>query len=218
MSRLHPFDLAFGEAAETGLAGIHAAHAGALDRRRFLQLESVQRLLDEFGPQADTPLQAALMEEFGVLLYAAYHFWAAGRVTVDVSLESVERAAGGEDHTRELPTGAWYLRLPEHRMWAQIAPDAPHEPLDGVFLVSPPAAGDLTVVAVLGLRPDRPGFSQIAVTAAREDLAAAGAHRPGRLFAPVMEGGERAGFRSVTTEGELVYLARLAAGQMAGSR
>ena len=80
-----------------------------------------------------------------------------------------------------------------------------------------PAAGgrELLVLAVLGLRPEREGFSQIAVAAPPEEVAGAArlARRP--PFAPVLEGGERAGMKSLVSEAELLHLAHLALAQVA---
>jgi hypothetical protein len=109
-----------------------------------------------------------------------------------------------------VPHGACYLQLPERIFWARIADTAAPEPLDGVFLVAGPAGAELTVLAVLGLRPDRDGFSQLVVTAPAADFSHAreAARRP--LFAPVLDGGDRAGLRSLVSEAELLYLAHLA--------
>ena len=213
MTRLHPFDLAFGELASTRFAEIGVDPGPELrDRRTFFQRAPVERLLADLAPGVETPLRAALMEEYGTLLYATYHYWAAGQLTLDVSVEDLDRAAvrGVTGRLPGVPRGACYLRLPERRMWAQIAPDAPHEPLDGLFAVSGPEDVEVTLLAVLGLWADRDGFSQIAVTAPREDFRRAAEARREPLFAPLMEGGERAGLRSITTEGELLDLARLA--------
>ena len=213
MSRLHPFDLVFGEIAARRFGEIRDAMSSTTtgDRRRFLQLAPVQTLLEELAP-AETPLRAALMEEYGTLLYAAYHYWLDGQRTFDVTMEDLDRAAE-KPASGDPPAngeGARYVRLPERRMWGQIGEGAPHEPLDGLFVVSGAGGAELTVVAVLGLRPDRDGFSQIAVTAPRQDIPDAARARRIPLFAPLMEGGERAGFRSVATEGELMDLACLA--------
>ena len=81
----------------------------------------------------------------------------------------------------------------------------------------PPTAGgrELLVLAVLGLRPVRVGFSQISVAAPPLDVAGAArlVRRP--LFAPVLEGGERAGMKSLVSDAELLHLTHLALGQIA---
>jgi hypothetical protein len=79
-----------------------------------------------------------------------------------------------------------------------------------MFVIGPAGGGDLTVVAILGLRSGREGFSQIAVTAPAAEMAEVEAALQTPAFPPMMEGGAEAGFRSVTSEAELLYLARLA--------
>ncbi len=79
-----------------------------------------------------------------------------------------------------------------------------------MFVVRNDCDLQLTVVAVLGLRPDRDGFSQITVSATVADMLAAAATRREPPFGPVMDGGREAGFLSVTSEGELLHLAHLA--------
>ncbi|MBI3982652.1 MAG: hypothetical protein HY337_07050 [Gemmatimonadetes bacterium] len=237
MSRPHPFDLVFGELARTRFAEIRAADAAKLDvrhsvseqpeaqasdighrtsptsrdRRLFLQLPAVQGLLADIAPGEGVPNRGAQMEEYGILLYVIYHYWNRGERTVAVSLEELDAAAAtAADRSPTVPDGACYLRLPEHRYWAQVAPDAPHEPLDGCFVVIGEEGGEVHVVAILGLRPERTGFSQIAVTAPLADLPHAARFRREPPFAPIMAGGDRAGFRSVVTEAELLHLVHIA--------
>jgi hypothetical protein len=69
---------------------------------------------------------------------------------------------------------------------------------------------------VLGLRAERDGFSQISVVAHPDDLRAApDLARPDR-FEPVLEGGTRAGFRSIVSPAELLLLTHLALTRGAG--
>jgi hypothetical protein len=79
-----------------------------------------------------------------------------------------------------------------------------------MFVTFTAAADSYTVAAVLGLRPERNGFSQLSVTAAASDLVAAPKCIRQPPFEPVMEGGAQAGFHSVTSEAELLHLARVA--------
>jgi hypothetical protein len=165
----------------------------------------------------------AAAEEYGTLLYVAHRFWRAGRHTISLDGAAVERMLaldqGGRAGAREaaqtgspltVPHGACYLQLPERLFWARIAPDAPAEPLDGLFLAAGADGREITVLAVLGFRPERGGFSQVALTVPTEDFARAGglARRP--LFAPALEGGERAGVKSLLSEAELLHLVSLA--------
>lgn len=217
MTRLHPFDYVFGSLADQRFGEIRseAARAGVtLDARlRFHRFEPVRRLLGDLRPPDGGPLAAAALEEYGALLYLAYRFWLGGRRTLAISRSAMEReldTAPAADPV--VPAGACYVQFPEQWFWGRIAPDAPHEPLDGMFLAAggAPSAEEIVVLAVLGLREDRGGFSQITIAAPPPDFrrAAEGARQP--RFAPVMEGGERAGMRSIVSEGELLHLAHLA--------
>ncbi len=102
------------------------------------------------------------------------------------------------------------MRFPERAFWSQVDSQAPHEPLDGVFVITGRAGREIVVLGVLGLRPERGGFSQITATAVPEDLAAARAAARQPPFDPAMDGGQVAGFRSVTSVAELLLLAHLA--------
>ena len=217
MTRPHPFDTIHDALSDQWFAEA----GGPTDRLPFQQLEPVQRILGQLAP-AQAAVGAAA-EEYGTLLYVVHRFWHAGRHTLPLDRSAVDRmlaadgggAAGGEGgpggpHGLTVPHGACYLQLPERLFWARIAPDATAEPLDGLFLAAGADGREVTVLAVLGFRPERGGFSQVTVTAPPEDFsrAAALARRP--LFAPALEGGERAGVRSLLSEAELLHLVRLA--------
>jgi hypothetical protein len=88
-------------------------------------------------------------------------------------------------------------------VWANVIENESPEPLDGVFVSRAPT-GDLRVLGIFGLRPDRPGFSAVEASGprvadlAREDGAP--------LFTPTLSGGAPAGLRSIAGEGELLEL------------
>lgn len=220
MTRLHPFQYVFSALADQRFGEIQREAAGAgltLDSRlSFLRCEPVRRLLDEL--RADDPaagdLGGAALEEYGALLYHAYRYWAAGQHSLAISRAEMEALLHAPRPTAPpdpaVPHGACYLQLPEQWMWARISPDAPHEPLDGLFLASEAHDQEIALLAVLGLRPARPGFSQVALSAPAADFRRAAAAVREPPFAPVMDGGDRAGVRSVVSEGELLHLAHLA--------
>ncbi len=206
MSRPHPFDVIHGALSEEWFSEI----GDPGDRLQFQQLPPVQRVLGELKT-ADQEAAGAAAEEYGILLYAVHRFWQARRYSISLDRAAVEQALAIEaTRAAEVPHGACYLQLPERLFWARIGEDVPPEPLDGMFIAAGAGGREITVLAVLGLRPERHGFSQIAVTAPPEDFVRARdfARRP--LFAPVLEGGERAGVKSLTSEAELLHLANLA--------
>lgn len=216
MTRLLPFDYVFGPFADQRFDQIRkeSERAGVAldDRLRFHRFEPTRRLLGEIQPADRGALAAAALEEYGTLLYLAYRFWLSGRQSIVLSRTAIERGLASPPPAADpvVPHGACYLQLPEQWFWGRIGADAPHEPMDGMFLAGDAGGREIVVLAVLGLREDRGGFSQIAIAAPPEDFrrAAAGARHP--PFAPVMDGGERAGMLSVVSEGELLHLAHLA--------
>jgi hypothetical protein len=221
VSRPHPFDLigpALGDAWFADVdAAVHTAGRDPTDRLAFQRLEPVQRVLGELRP-ADAEAPGAAVEEYGTLLFVVYHYRRAGQRSFALDRAALERALGAEPGAlAPLPAAiaACYLQLPERWFWARITAAAPPEPVDGLFIAEAAGGGELLVLAVLGLRPEREGFSQIAVAAPRADVAAAArlVRRP--LFAPVLEGGERAGVKSLVSEAELLHLTHLALAQTA---
>lgn len=215
MSRLDPFAYALAEVAEQRFPAIRdeaaAADKQTADRSQFASLSTVQQmLLDVEAPQlVEEHPEAA--EEYLNTLYAAYRYWDTGQHTVALDRAALEAALKAElENPPTVPHGACYLQLPERWCWAQVAADEPHEPLDGLFLVAAPAHREITVLAVLGLRADRPGFSEVTAVALPRDFAAAQAEARTPPFAPVIEGGDAAGLRSLVSMGELLHLAHVA--------
>ncbi|HEY3220061.1 MAG TPA: hypothetical protein VGJ80_04950 [Gemmatimonadales bacterium] len=210
-----PFALAFGEI-EPRFPAIAAAlqqdGAAATDRDRFVLLEPVGRLLREIVPE---DAGADALEAHVLLLHHAYQFWAAAQRVFQISEETLRRAVGASRITTRLPHAAQYLQLPELRVWGAPHEAGPPEPLDGMFVSEAASgAGAIDVLAIFGLRPDRPGFSavglegradpddpaagEIEIAAARDDGSAP--------FAPQLPGGTAAGLYSVANAGELLLL------------
>lgn len=210
-----PFDFAFGEIAPQRFPRIREAleQDGKVptDRDSFTLLEPVGRLLREIMPPDAGP---DALEAHVLLLHHAYLFWAAqGRVyRID---ESALRRAIAEPHlTTRLPHPAQYVQLPELRVWGAPNPATPPEPLDGMFVSAGAEPAAVALLAIFGMRPDRPGFSavglegradaddpdgtEIEIEAARDDGGAA--------FAPTLAGGTAAGLYSVANAGELLLL------------
>jgi hypothetical protein len=109
---------------------------------------------------------------------------------------------------------ACYLQLPYQRFWARVAADAAYEPVDGCFVSvrePSPGAHEISILAVLGLRRDRPGVSLIVHRATLADAdVAAHAGDPWREGAAPFEnaipGGELMGYRTLATASELEAL------------
>jgi len=213
--RATPFALAFGEIEPRFPAIAEALRqngAAATDRDRFVLLEPVGRLLREIVPE---DAGADALEAHVLLLHHAYLFWAAEQRVYQVSEQALRRAVGATQMTTRLPHPAQYLQLPELRVWGAPNEASPPEPLDGMF-VSEAASGDgaIDVLAIFGMRPDRPGFSAVGLEgrADPDDRAAgeieiAAARVDGSApFAPMLAGGTAAGLYSVANAGELLLL------------
>jgi hypothetical protein len=213
-----PFALAFGEIAPSRFPEITAAlqreGIEAADRDRFVLVEPVGRLLREIAsedPDADA------LEAHVLLLHHAYLYWAAEQPVYQISEQAVRRAVDEKRIATHLPHAAQYLQLPELRVWGAPNEASPPEPLDGMFVSDAAAGGGggaIAVLAIFGMRPDRPGFSavglegradpddpgadEIEIAAARDDGSAA--------FGPRLAGGSAAGLYSVANAGELLLL------------
>lgn len=214
MTRISPYDFVFGGVEEQ----FDAIRAGAAEVGRnpsllsdFLHIPETQRLLGMVESPDLVQQSPDMAAEYLLLLWAAYRFREAGCHTFPVSRKDLEPALDTHpppDPPR-IPYGACYVQLPERWFWAQPG-DGSHEPVDGMFLVASPSEDELVILAVLGLRPDRPGFSQLSLTVAMNDLVKAGRDARTPRFAPVMEGGGRAGFRSLVSQADLLLLVQLA--------
>lgn len=188
-------------------AALAKAGTDPLDRDAFLLDGAVGRVLRDLVP-ADAPADAVM--QYGALLHVLYLHWN-GRSPVRV----LERDAATpllSSPPEGLDSGprpeVCYVQLPERLVWASPASAAPHEPIDGIFVVR--TERRVRALAVLGFRPDRQGFTTI-----EADVPFPGPRPEPRAdgsspFATVLPAGERVGLFSVTTAPELAFLALLA--------
>lgn len=154
------------------------------------------------------------LEAHVLLLHHAYLFWDAQGRVYQIEESTLRRAIAEQHITTQLPHPAQYVQLPELRVWGAPNPASPPEPLDGMFVSAGAEPAAVAVLAIFGMRPDRPGFSavglegradaddpdgtEIEIEAARDDGGAA--------FAPTLAGGTAAGLYSVANAGELLLL------------
>lgn len=200
-----PFDLVFGDLAPERFPAIQteleAAGADPRDRDGFLMARAVIQLVRDLLPGEGTGEEIGQLTAF---LHHAYLFWLAGTPSLEVSgaeLPALLRHPPVDADAT--PPPEFYAAFPEHRIWVSAIPGAPPEPLDGCFL-GREADGALSVLAALGIRPDRPGLSVAEVRGPRE---AAGARADGTpFFAPAFAGAAAAGLASVTDGSELLEL------------
>ncbi|HEX7336213.1 MAG TPA: hypothetical protein VF252_03305 [Gemmatimonadales bacterium] len=203
--RRTPFELIFQQISQEGFPGIQArlgeSEYDPRDRDQFLMVREVVSLLRELRP--DEGLGEGI-DQLAALVHHAYLFWAAGQLTVEVPQEGLPVLLG--DHTGTDPAEAppaYYLQVPERRVWAEVVPGQPPEPLDGCF-VHLSAIASLRVLGVFGVHPEREGVSVVEASGprvsglAREDGSS--------LFEPVLAGGKAARLFSLISGEELLEL------------
>lgn len=205
MHRPTPFDLVFRQSAAEVFPNIRGALEQAgydpTDRDSFLMVREVVTLLHDLRPEEGL---GEGIDQLAALVHHAYLFWAADAPVIEVSAERLSgllgtRAGPGEDSD---PPPAYYASMPPQRIWAQVIPEHPPEPLDGCFVHRLGDGTALRVLGVFGIHPEREGFSVVEAVG-RQPLAS---ERPdgSALFDPTLEGGKAAGLYSITGEEELL--------------
>jgi hypothetical protein len=202
-----PFDLVFESAAQTTFPAIQSTLAksgqDARDRDGFLLLRDVVMLLRDLRPEGGL---GEGIDQLAALIHHGYLFWTAGCLITEWPLERLPDLLSPthpfDEHSgQEAP---FYTQLPEHRVWAQVVPGEPPEPLDGFFQHAAITPGVRRVLAVSGIHSERPGFSVVEVIGRKpRDLA-----RPdgSPLFSSTLPGGSAAGLYSIAGEEELLEL------------
>ena len=184
---------------------LEAARVDPFERDAFVLVGAVGRVLRELVPD-DAPAEA--VTSYTALLHALYLHWAGGRIVRTVTAERLRARLADPSPLPAPAAGTGYVQLPERLVWAAPSPAAAHEPLDGLFVAA--TATRVQVLAVLGFRQEREGFTTIDVRAPLP-VADAPARPDGSApFSSVLPAGERMGFASVVSEAELAALALLA--------
>ena len=207
MTRPTPFDLVFERVAEQRFPALRDALArdghDPRDRDAFLMTREAVELVRELRPDEGV---GEAIDQLVALVHHAYLLWNAGVLTLSIPDAGLASLVASRP---DLPAGdadippAYYAQLPPRRMWAEVLEGQPHEPLDGCFVHATPA-GEIRVLGVFGVHPERMGFS---VVEASGPLAPALARPDGApLFTPMLAGGEAAGLHSIGGEEELLEL------------
>lgn len=206
MARLTPYDIAFGHPAEERFTRIRASLA-ASDREpddldAFLLDREVVTYLRELVPEEGI---GSGIEQHVALLHHAFMYWLAGGALVRPSKPRTERmlATAPTAERGALPQ-AYYFQVPERLIWGGLAPEEPHQPLDGLF-VRPYPDGGLFLLAVFGMHAGSEGFTVVDLDGYPEAALAREDGSP--LFAPVLPGGAAAGLYSIAGGEELMELA-----------
>jgi hypothetical protein len=138
------------------------AERSALDaalRDQFARLTRVGALLQQLVPE---DLDPASFDNYLDIVFHCFHFWSAGTPTyvveADVLRSLIETPPDLGSWRLRAEHPSFYIELPRNLFWAAIADETPPEPVEGLF--ARPAAGQAAdFLAVMGVRPDRPGFS-----------------------------------------------------------
>jgi hypothetical protein len=205
MARATPFDLVFNRAAESTFPRIASSLVAGghdpADRDGFLMDREVVTLLRDLRP--DEGLGEA-MDQMVALVHHAFLTWAAGGVTIPVGREAAEELlAKAPEDADSMDVPAYYAQFSERMIWAAVIENEAPEPLDGIFVSRAPG-GDLHVLGIFGLRPERAGFSAVEATGGRVESLAR--EDGSQLFDPTLPGGAAAGLRSIVGEAELLEL------------
>jgi len=205
MARATPFDLVFNRAAESTFPRIASSLAAGghdpADRDAFLMDREVVTLLRDLRPEEGL---GEAMDQMVALVHHGYLAWAAGGITIPVGREAADELLAKEREdaeSRGVP--AYYAQFPERMIWAAVIENEAPEPLDGIFVSRVPG-GDLRVLGIFGLRPERAGFSAVEATGGKAQRLAREDGSP--LFDPTLPGGAAAGLRSIVGEAELLEL------------
>ena len=151
MSGVHPFDSFFQPIADRSFPEFEAEQSGELELEQFGRLPAVRAFLESAGVTLEDSPQ--VFEEYLTAVYVAYRFWRAGKPTSHASAELLAPPyVFSAVSVQAFPKQAIYLELPPQKFWAQVSPELPHEPLNGLFVVAEPKQSWL-VMAVLGLHP-----------------------------------------------------------------
>lgn len=176
----------------------------------FVMVAEVGAALREIRSPQDDP---ALIQEYGALLFHAFHFWEAGKPFFLLDGSVVRHLTEPEldmgDWQARVPGPAGYVQLPQHLLWARSSEELPPESLDGFFWTST-GGEQVTVLAAMGMRGDRPGLSIIPLPTLPLIAVGEWAHMhvrdSGEDFSSNLPGSELEGLYSIEAAGELVKL------------
>jgi hypothetical protein len=207
--RATPFDLAFGTEAESRFPlireSLEASGRDSHDPDEFILDREVVSLLRELVPEEGV---GEGVQQHVALLQHSYLYWDEGgwlfrltKARAKSLLSEVAPPAAGAD----VPVPrSYYVQFPERLVWAELAPDEPHQPLDGLFVRPWPGEGYF-VLAVFSMHPGQKGFTVVDVDGYRERELQRDDGSP--LFGPALPGGAAAGLHSIVGGEEVLELA-----------
>lgn len=209
--RKSPYAVLFGaeELTESRFAAIRdealAAGIATARRDRFASLDRARELLADLVPDLAEP---ATLDRYFLILHHCYSFWEAG-----CHHYAFERSAVRSVITTPPDLSGWlprsprhslYLELPQNLFWAAVVEGEPPEPAEGMFVsLRGETAEEADILLVLGVRPDRPGFSVAELTT---NLATARDISEPDAFASDLPGADLASLYALQRSAEVVSL------------
>ena len=144
-----------------------AREVDARDPSSFVMLAAAGRAVREIRSAEDDP---ALIRQYGLLLYHAFHFHEGGEALYLIETEAIRDLLDGDPEilgwapSLGEPAGhaAGYVQLPQHLVWVRSQEDAAPESLDGFFWVRS-SDEHFGLLLALGMRGERPGLSVVSL-------------------------------------------------------
>ena len=172
--RIHPYDMVFAvpELEGTAFPAIRAEAeergVDLQDHERVLLLESSGLMMRSLLPaDAATPAFA----QFASIVTHALHYWHQGKRTYAIDEAGLRSMIDGVGEIGawqlSAPAPAGYVQLPRNLIFSRVDENAQAEAVDGFFYIL--NDDRLDVLLVLGLVPNRAGFSIITVAGAPRD-------------------------------------------------
>jgi hypothetical protein len=197
--RAHPYDMVFAlpELEGTAFPAIRkeAEERGVdlHDHERMLLLEGMGELMRSLLP-ADAAAPA--FAQFAPIVTHAFHYWLEGKQTFAIGEATFRSMIDGTgalgDWQMAAPARAGYVALPRNLIFSRIDESAQAESVDGFFFILGKERVD--VLLVLGLVPNRAGFSIISIAGMLRDA-------PGGHFGDVQARDEGVDFENVLPGG-----------------
>jgi hypothetical protein len=175
-ARVHPYDMVFAmpELEGTAFPAIRkeAEERGVdlQDHERVLLLEGMGELMRSMlPPDAASPAFA----QFAPIVTHAFHYWLEGKQTFTIDEAALRSMIDGTGAIGEwrlaAPARAGYVSLPRNLVFSRIDENAQAEAVDGFFFILNEAR--LDVLLILGVVPNRAGFSIINIAGMLSDAA-----------------------------------------------
>ena len=192
-----------------------ARQVDASDSSSFIMLGATGQAVREIRSTEDDP---ALIRQYGLLLYHAFHFREQGEALYLIEtgalrdlLDKDPEILGWMPSLGEtVGRAAGYAQLPQHLVWVRSEEGTPPESLDGFFWVRS-TDEHVDLLLALGMRGERPGLSVVAFSdlpvSEASDWSRLPVREEGDDFSSSIPGSELEGLYELRSAGEVLKLA-----------